>query len=77
MNFGWDLTTPYGRDTALHEIGHTLGFPHEHQNPNAGIVWDEDAVLDYFRGPPNNWNDQQINWNILRKLLPGSVTGSA
>ena len=77
MNFGWDLTTPYGHDTALHEIGHTLGFPHEHQNPNAGIVWDEDAVLTYFRGPPNNWDDQQINWNILRKLPPGSVAGSA
>ena len=27
-------------DTALHGIGHTLGLPHEHQNPNAGIVWD-------------------------------------
>ena len=77
MNFGWDLTTPYGWDTAVHKIGHTLGFPHEHQNPNAGIVWDEDAVLDYFRGPPNNWDDQQINWNILRKLPPGSVAGSA
>jgi len=25
MNFGWDLTTPYGHDTALHENGHTLG----------------------------------------------------
>src|SRR5690606_23071671 len=24
MNFGWVLTTPYGRDTALHEIGHAL-----------------------------------------------------
>jgi hypothetical protein len=77
MNFGWDLTTPYGHDTALHEIGHTLGFPHEHQNPNAGIVWDEDAVLRHFRGPPNRWSDQQINWNILRKLPPGSVAGSA
>ncbi len=39
MNFGWDLTTAWGWETALHEIGHTLGFPHEHQNPNAGIVW--------------------------------------
>ena len=55
MNFGWDLTTPYGRDTALHEIGHALGFPHEHQNPNAGIVWDEARVLEYFRGAPNHW----------------------
>ena len=76
MNFGWSLTTAYGRDTALHEIGHSLGFPHEHQNPNAGIVWNEQAVLDYFRGPPNSWDDDAIQWNILRKLPAGSVSGS-
>jgi hypothetical protein len=76
MNFGWDLTTTYGWDTALHEIGHTLGFPHEHQNPNAGIVWDRDTVYDHFRGPPNDWDDATIDWNILRKLPPGSVSGS-
>ncbi len=76
MNFGWDLTTPYGADTALHEIGHTLGFPHEHQNPLSGIVWNEPNVYSYFRGPPNRWNDAKINWNILRKLPPGSITGT-
>jgi hypothetical protein len=39
MNFGWDLTRRAQEvDTAVHEICHTLGFPHEHQNPNAGIV---------------------------------------
>jgi len=55
MNFGWDLTQdPRGVDTPVHEIGHALGFPHEHQNPNSGIVWDEQAVYDYFGGPPNN-----------------------
>ena len=77
MNFGWDLTTPWGRETALHEIGHTLGLPHEHQNPNAGIVWNEDAVIARFSGPPNNWSQQQIHWNILRKIPANTVHGSA
>ncbi|MCC2616610.1 M12 family metallopeptidase [Aestuariibacter halophilus] len=76
MNFGWDLTTPYGRDTALHEIGHALGFSHEHQNPNAGIVWDEQAVLDYFAGAPNFWNAEKTRHNILRKLKPWETDGS-
>lgn len=76
MNFGWDLTTPYGHDTALHEIGHAMGFPHEHQNPMAGIVWDEPAVLEEFSGPPNSWPEQTIRHNILRKLPFDQVSGS-
>lgn len=76
MNFGWALDTPYGRDTALHEIGHAMGLEHEHQNPYAGITWDADAVKAYFRGPPNNWNLQQIEWNILRKIPAAEVKGT-
>ncbi len=64
-------------DTAVHEIGHTLGFPHEHQNPNAGIVWDEQAVYDDLAGWPNFWSREKTFHNIIRKLDPGSVSGSA
>jgi Astacin (Peptidase family M12A) len=76
MNFGWDLTDDYGRTTALHEIGHTLGLPHEHQNPFAGIVWDEPKVYSYFAGQPNVWSRQQTFHNVLRKLDPAEVEGS-
>lgn len=76
MNFGWDLTTPYGRDTALHEIGHAMGFPHEHQNPNAGIVWNSEAVYDHFSKPPNSWDRERIYYNIIRKISSADVQGT-
>lgn len=74
MNFGWNIRQD--ADTAIHEIGHTLGFPHEHQNPNAGIVWDEEAVYAELAGPPNNWSREKTHWNIIRKLPQSDVEGS-
>jgi len=79
MNFGWDLRGDRrggGVDTPLHEIGHMLGFPHEHQNPNAGIVWNEEEVLRTFAAPPNNWDERQTTNNILRKIGKDQVEGS-
>jgi hypothetical protein len=75
MNFGWDLRGD--PDTALHEIGHTLGLPHEHQNPNAGIVWNEEAVYLDFGAPPNKWKREKTHYNIIRKLESDSVQGSS
>ena len=77
MNFGWDLTLNDGLDTALHEIGHTLAMPHEHQNPFAGIVWDEAKVIAELGGPPNNWPESTTRWNILRKIDADTVIGSS
>jgi hypothetical protein len=80
MNFGWDIGVTdrhNGIDTALHEIGHTLGFPHEHMNPNSGIVWDEEAVYSALGSPPNNWSRETTYHNIIRKLSPGEINGSS
>ena len=78
MNFGWSLTEDPqdGMDTAIHEIGHTLGFPHEHQNPFAGIVWDEEAVYKSLAAPPNQWSRSTTFRNIIEKIVPDSVKGS-
>jgi hypothetical protein len=74
--YGWDLTTPYGSGTALHELGHVFGMEHEHQNPFAGIKWNEQAVYDSLRKPPNSWDHQTTFHNILEKLDPNQVQGS-
>ncbi len=77
MNFGWDISKSRdGYDTALHEIGHTLGFPHEHQNPFSGIVWDENTVYSKLAGYPNYWSQEKTYHNIIRKLDPDTVQGS-
>lgn len=76
MNFGWDLSRPREIDTAVHEIGHSLGFPHEHQNPKSGIEWDEEAVYASLAKPPNSWDRQKTFWNIIRKLDASEVEGT-
>jgi hypothetical protein len=77
MNFGWSLTgSADGFDTALHEIGHALGMPHEHQNPNSGIEWDEEAVYAALAAPPNRWSRTTTYNNIIRKLPGNSIQGS-
>lgn len=79
MNFGWNIATRdrhNGIDTVLHEIGHTLGFPHEHQNPFAGIVWNKKAVYESLAGDPNYWSKEDTDSNIIDKLSPKEVNGS-
>jgi len=79
MNFGWNIATRdkhNGIDTVLHEIGHTLGFPHEHQNPFAGIAWNKKAVYKSLAAEPNFWNKDETDSNIIDKLDPKEVNGS-
>jgi hypothetical protein len=74
--YGWDLTSPYGSGTALHELGHVLGMEHEHQSPFAGIKWNEQAVYDSLAKPPNGWDHDTTFHNIIEKLTPQQVQGS-
>ena len=74
MNFGWDVSNDL--DTVLHEIGHSLGLHHEHQNPFAGIVWNEPLVYSNLAGSPNFWSREKTHWNIIRKLPESAVQGT-
>jgi hypothetical protein len=76
MNFGWDLRTPWGKATVLHEIGHAIGMPHEHQNPKSGIVWNEPAVYEYYESLEDPWEPSEIYDNVIKKLDLDSVKGS-
>ncbi len=76
MNLGWDIMDDYGWTTVLHEIGHALGFPHEHQNPRAGIVWNREKVIADLSGPPNYWSVSSIEHNVLNKLNPALIRSS-
>jgi hypothetical protein len=70
MNFGWLRDTSADdewRRVVVHEFGHALGAIHEHQNPKGGIKWNVPAVLQTFGGPPNNWSEADIRFNILDK----------
>ena len=71
MNLGW-LDT----GTILHEFCHALGMIHEHQNPFENkIKWDREKVYEYFMGPPNNWDKDTIDANILDPPV-GNLNGS-
>lgn len=75
LNIGWDITGSEF-DTGVHEIGHTIGLEHEHQNRNSGIVWDEAAVYAALAQPPNNWDRDTTYRNIIAKLDPREVRGT-
>ena len=43
---------------------------------HAGIVWNVDLVVQYYSGPPNNWDLETIKRNILDKLDASRTYGS-
>lgn len=50
----------------LHEFGHAFGFLHEHQSPVATCAneFNWDFIIKYLKGPPNNWNEETIKFNL-------------
>ena len=68
MNFGWLMRTSTDREyssVVLHEFGHALGMIHEHQTPAEGIQWNREAVIRDLSQPPNSWDEETIQFNVL------------
>jgi len=66
MNFGWfddDTKDASFKSTTMHEFGHALGLKHEHQSPAAGICWDWDKVIPYFKDS-DDWDEARTRGNL-------------
>ena len=72
MQIGWT-----GKDVLYHEVGHSLGLLHEHQNPDGGIEWNSDVVYRELALPPNNWDRRTIEHNVLNAVNPTTVDNTA
>ncbi len=71
LNLGWQ-----DRGVILHEFGHMVGLSHEHQNPDGGILWNEEAVIRDLKGRPNYWDEATIRHNVLNKYAADQVMGT-
>jgi len=71
MNLGWQ-----DKAVILHEFGHMMGLAHEHQNPQGGILWNEEAVIADLSGPPNYWDVATIRHNVLDKYRMDQIVGT-
>lgn len=79
MNYGWlrdDTSDKEYTRVVLHEFGHALGCIHEHQQPKFTRIWNKQAVLKYFQGPPNYWSPADIQFNVLDKYSPTGLSAT-
>ena len=84
LNLGWldddvsfDFSEAKGKGTVIiHEFGHMLGMIHEHSRADSGLKWNCSALYDEFGKPPNNWNWETIQGNVLEQYDTDQFNGS-
>lgn len=60
------------RRVVRHEVGHSLGFPHEHLRRSLISRLDVNKTIAYFRNT-YGWSEQQTRSNVLTPLSEGSI----
>ena len=58
-----------------HEFGHALGFEHEHQNPQGGILWDKDAAMDYYTRV-GRLKPEEVRLFVFKRLEDANFIGT-
>jgi hypothetical protein len=52
------------RRVILHEFGHALGLIHEHMRPDSPVIWNENAVFDYYHKLAG-WDENTIRFQVI------------
>jgi hypothetical protein len=64
------------RRVVRHEVGHTLGFPHEHARAEIVALLNPARTIAYFERT-QGWSEDMIRQQILNPLPAGQIRGTA